>query len=55
MGRQWSAAGLGELSVVVSACDLSKEVAISLITSTYQTTGREHSPAHQQKIGLKIY
>ena len=20
-----------------------------------QTTGREHSPAHQQKIGLKIY
>ena len=23
--------------------------------ATYQTTGREHSTAHQQKIGLKIY
>ena len=21
----------------------------------FQTTGRKHSPAHQQKIGLKIY
>ena len=33
--------------------------AIILITSTSlvsgQTTGREHSPTHQQKIGLKIY
>ena len=31
---------------------LLKEVTI---TPTGQTTGREHSPTHQQKIGLKIY
>ena len=39
--------------------DLWKEVAIVFIASTSlvsgQTTGREHSPTHQQKIGLKIY
>ena len=39
-----------------------KKVAIIFITSTIvdllassQATGREHSPNHQQKIGLKIY
>ena len=25
------------------------------ILASGQTTGKEHSPAHQQKIGLKIY
>ena len=43
------------LSAVVCAWDLLKEVAIIFITSTIlasgQSTGREHSPAHQQKIG----
>ena len=42
------------------AWDLLKEVTIIFITSTIslasgQTTGMEHSPAHQPKIGLKIY
>ena len=63
VGRWWPAAGLGTLSVAVQAWDLLKEVTITFITSTTvwsprqfgQTTGREHSPAHQQKIGLKIY
>ena len=33
-----------------------KDVTIIFITSASgQTTGREHSPAHQQKIVLKIY
>ena len=34
MGRWWSAAGLGALSVAVPAWDLLKEVAIIFITST---------------------
>ena len=56
MGQWWPAAGLGELSAAVCAWDLLKEVTIIFITSTSgQTIGREHSPAHQQKIGLKVY
>ena len=60
VGRRWPAAGLVPLRVVVGAWDLLKEVAIIFIISKHhslvsgQTTGREHSPAHQQKIGLKI-
>ena len=49
---QWEA-----LSGAVQAWDLLK-VTIIFITSTkvwpQETTGREHSPTHQQKIGLKI-
>ena len=42
--------GSGALSVAVHSQDLMKEVIIIFIT-----TGREYSPDHQQKIGLKIY
>ena len=56
---QWLEAGSGTLSAAVCAGDFLKEVAIIFITSTIvwsgQTTGREHSPAHQQKIVLKFY
>ena len=56
MSEQWPPAGLGALSAAVPALDLLKEATIIFITSTIgQITGREHSPAHQQKIGLKIY
>ena len=52
--------GWRALSAAVHAWDLLKEVIIIFITSTIsmasgQTTGREHSPTLQQKIGLKIY
>ena len=61
MGQRWPAAGSGVLRVVAGAWDLLKEVAIIFIISKHhslvsgQSTGRKHSPAHQQKIGLKIY
>ena len=60
MGRQWPAAGSGALNAGVCAWNLLKEVTIIFITPTMvwpqgQTTGREHSPTLQQKIGLKIY
>ena len=57
VGQWWPAAGSRVLRVVAGAWDLLKEVAIIFIISKHhsQTTGREHSPAHQQKIGLKIY
>ena len=58
MGQRWPAVGLSVLSVAVCAWDLLKEVTIIFITSTIgggQITGREHSPALQQKIGLNIY
>ena len=56
MGQWWPAAGSGPLHAAVRAWDLLKEVAVIFNTSTMgQKTGREHSPAHQQKIGLKIY
>ena len=60
MGRQWPPSGSGALSVAVHAWDLLKEVDIIFITSGHslasgQTTGGEHRPAYQQKIGLKIY
>ena len=50
--------GSETLSAAVLTWDLLKEVAIIFITFTMisgQTTGREHSPSHQQKTGLKIY
>ena len=55
-----AAAGLGTLSAAVYVEDLLKEVDIIFITSGHslasgQTTGGEHRPAYQQKIGLKIY
>ena len=51
---------LGALSVAVPAWGLLKEVAIIFhhlhhSLASGQTTGREHIPTHQQKIGLKIY
>ena len=60
VGQQWPAAGSGALSAAVLAWDLLKE-ALSYLhylrhsLASGQTTGREHSPTHQQKIGLKIY
>ena len=56
-----STAGLGALSEAVHAWDLLKEVAIIFITSTIvwsqvkQQGGLCSLPAHQKKIGLKIY
>ena len=58
MGRQWPIAGSRALNTTVRAQDLLKEVTIIFITQAIvsgQTTGREHIPAHKQKIGLKIY
>ena len=58
VGR-WPAAGLGALSAAVHAGTFWRRwhylhhLHHSLVSS--QTTGREHSPTHQQKIGLKIY
>ena len=51
---------VGTLSAAMHAWDLWKEVAIIFITSTIvwfqiKQQRRTHSPAHQQKIGLKIY
>ena len=58
----WPAAGLGTLSAAVCAWILLQEVVIIFTTSmivwsqvSCQTTGKEHSPTHQQKIGLNIY
>ena len=58
--QRWSTAGSRTPSVAMCAQDLLKEVAIIFIASTVvwsqvKTTGREHSLAHQQKVGLKIY
>ena len=67
MSQQWPAAETGALAAAV----LDWEVQCAGISTfegglhychcphhslaSGQTTGREHSPAHQQKIGLKIY
>ena len=67
LGQWWPAAGSGALSAPVHAWNLFKEVIFITITfTTYhylpylhhnlasgQTTGREHRPTHQQKIGLR--
>ena len=59
MGRQWSAMGSGELNVCLGISPFEESHHYrhypyhSLVSG--QTTGREHSPTHQQKIGLKIY
>ena len=63
LGRRGSAGAccrVGALSAAVCAWHLLKEVAVGLHYLHHslvpgQTSGREHSPAHQQKIGLKIY
>ena len=60
MGRLWLGAGLGALSVIVSARPPFEggHHYLHYLHNTLasdQTTGREHRPAHQQKIGLKIY
>ena len=59
IGWWWPAAGLGALSVAVCAWDLLKELHylhhLHHSLASGQTTGRVHSPIHQQKIGLKIY
>ena len=60
VGQQWPAAALGALSVG-NVCTGPYEggrrylhyLPHSLVSG--QTTGREHSPTQQQKIGLKIY
>ena len=59
MGRQWSAARSGALSAAVRTRPFKggrhylHYLHHSLVSG--QATGREHSPIHQQKIGLKIY
>ena len=59
MGRQWPAMGSGELNVCLGISPFEESHHYrhypyhSLVSG--QTTGREHSPTHQQKIGLKIY
>ena len=60
MDWRWPPAVLAALSAAVHAQNLLKEVAINLHYLHYslvsgQTAEREHSPSHQQKIGLKIY
>ena len=45
----------GPVSPQETELDLSVSVQQSLVEASGQATGREHSPAHQQKIGLKIY
>ena len=58
---QWPAAGLEALRSAMHAGDLLKEVTVIFITSTIvwsqvkQQVGNTALPAHQQKIGLKIY
>ena len=60
MGRQWLAPGLGGTECG-SVCKEPFEGGHHYLhylqgsLASGQTTGREHSPAHQQKIGLKIY
>ena len=49
---------VGALSLTLHARELLKEVTIIYLhhsLASGQTTGREQSPTHQQKIGLKIY
>ena len=60
MGRQWLVAGSGALNTTVHAQIHLKEVAITFITPTIfwiqaKQQGGNIAPAHQQKIGLKIY
>ena len=45
----------GPMSSKETEFDLPVSVQESLVEASGQTTGREHSPAHQQKIVLKIY
>ena len=54
MGWQWPTMGSGALNTTVLVQVLLKKVAITTITLG-QTTGSEHSPTHQEKIGLKFY
>ena len=59
MGRQWPAMGSGELNVCLGISPFEESHHYrhypyhSLVSG--QTTGREHSPTHQQKIRVKIY
>ena len=53
VGQRWPAAGSGVLRVVAGAIIFIISKHHCLVSG--QTTGRKHSPAHQQKIGLKIY
>ena len=62
IGQWWPATGLGTLSAAVCAWILFQGVSIIFMTSmivwsqvSCQTAGKEHSPTHQQKIGLKTY
>ena len=55
MGQQWPAAGSGALNIrhFEGGRHYLHYPYHSLVLG--QKTGREHSAAHQQKIGLKIY
>ena len=43
-----------ELDLAVSVQESPVEASVESVASG-QTTGKEHSPIHQQKIGIKIY
>ena len=54
MGQQWPATGLGAcMGPFEGGCHCLHHLHYSLASG--QIAGREHNPAHQQKIGLKIY
>ena len=59
VGWQWPAAWSGALSAAVCMGPFEGDYRylhyLHYSLASGQTTGREHSPAHQQKIGLKIY
>ena len=61
MGRRWPVAGLGALRAAVHAWDRPFEGGHHYLhylhhsLASGQIIGREHSPALQQKVGLKIY
>ena len=63
MGQQWPGAGSGDLNTAIlgapghtgtSPFEGGHNYSYHSLASG-QTTGREHSSTHQQKIGLKIY
>ena len=58
MGRWWPAAGSGTLSVAGHGTFSRRHHYLHYLhhsLASGQTTGREHCPPHQDKIGLKIY
>ena len=61
MGWQWPTAGSGALNAAMHTWDLLKDVLIiisltsTIVWSQVKQQSLELNPAHQQKVGLKIY